>query len=300
MKIAVMGAGAVGCFFGALLQQAGHDVVLIGRQALADAVNQRGLHLEMKGFDGLVPMRADASPSAVAGAELVLFCVKSYDTESAGAQIKPHLAANAAVISLQNGIDNAPRLSQVLGRDAIAGVVYVAAEMAGAGHVRHHGRGELVIGEGARSAEMAALLGAAKIPTEVSPRVIDALWAKLFTNCVYNPLSAVTQLRYGTIANGVGMQPVMRDIYDEAHAVALASGINVAPAQWDDLLSLSVSMAGQRSSTAQDVARGKHSEIDYINGHVVREGERLGIATPANRMLLGLVKLLDGSGRRDG
>lgn len=293
MKIAIMGAGAVGCYFGALLHRAGHEVVLVGRPALVKAVHIQGLRLEMQGFDDYLPLRASTEASAVAGAGLVLCCVKSGATEAAGAQMAPHLAPGASVLSLQNGVDNAARLSAVLGREAIPAAVYVAVEMAAPGHVRHHGRGELVIGPSAGSEALAQTLAAARIPTQISPRVADALWTKLVVNCAYNALSALTQLPYGQLAQSPGIVASMRDIHDECAAVAQALGIVLPETLWDEVMAIAANMAGQRSSTAQDVARGKPSEIDHINGHIVREGERLGIPTPVNRVLHALVKLHD-------
>ncbi len=293
MKIAVMGAGAVGCYFGARLHQAGHEVVLIGRPALVEAVRTRGLRLQAADFDGALPLQADSDPSAVAGAGLVLVCVKSGDSEAAAAAIAPHLAAGAVVLSLQNGVDNAARLSRVLGREAIPAAVYVAAGMEGAGHVVHHGRGELVIGPSPASAAIAAQLSASNIPTQVSDRVAEALWTKLVINCAYNALSALTRQPYGELVRTPGMVAAIGDVVDECRAVAAALDVRLPDTLWDDVLAISRSMAGQRSSTAQDVARGKPSEIDYINGHVVREGERLGIAVPANRLLHALVKAHD-------
>src|ERR1700680_2455164 len=152
MKIAVMGAGAVGCYYGFWLARAGHDVVLIGRPQLVQAVERPGLRLETQAFDEHIRVSASTEASAVHGAQLVLFCVKSTDTESGAAAIKPHLAPDAVALSLQNGVDNADRLRTLLPQEVIAAAVYVGVEMAGPGHVRHHGRGELVI-EGSKASE---------------------------------------------------------------------------------------------------------------------------------------------------
>jgi 2-dehydropantoate 2-reductase len=293
VKVAVMGAGAVGCYFGARLQQAGHSVVLIGRRPLVDAVCAQGLHLTMRGFDGFLPLEAAESPETVRGAELVLFCVKSGDTESAGAALLPYLDAECTVLSLQNGVDNPERLAVALGREVIPVVVYVAVEMAGPGHVLHHGRGELLMGPGTHTESVARALNEAGIPATVAPRVMDALWAKLTINCAYNALSALTQLPYKPLMERPGIRECMRDVFEECRAVAAASGITLPHALWDDVLAISDSMAGQRSSTAQDVARGRRSEIDFINGYIVRRGAQLGIATPVNRCLHSLVRVKD-------
>lgn len=293
MKIAVMGAGAVGCYYGAMLARAGHSVTLIGRPAMVDAVNKEGLLLESKQFTGRVPIHADASPAAVKDAELVLFCVKSGDTESAGAAIAPYLSPNASVLSMQNGVDNAARLSTVIGRHAVPVVVYVATEMAGPAHVLHHGRGDLAIGPSDSSAAIASVMTAAGLPSQVSERVFDALWTKLIINCAYNGLSAIAQLSYGDLIRQPQVLETMRSLYDECLAVARADGITLADNLWQSLLDIAVNMAAQRSSTAQDLARGKKSEIDHLNGYVVRRGHELGVAAPVNRTLLCSVQLLE-------
>lgn len=293
MNIAVMGAGAVGCYYGAMLARAGHAVVLVGRPAVVDAVAREGLLLESPHFTGRVPLRADASPAAVKDAELVLFCVKSGDTESAGAAIAPYLSPHTSVLCLQNGVDNAARLSAGIRRKAIPVAVYVAVEMLGAARVRHHGRGDLSIGPSPASAAIAALMTAAGLPSEVSEHVLDDLWAKLIINCAYNGLSAISQLPYGELVRQPHVLDTMRDVFDECVTVARADGITLPDTLWERLIGISVTMAGQRSSTAQDLSRGKKSEIEHLNGYVVRRGEELGVPAPVNRALLCAVQLLE-------
>ncbi|ATA57086.1 2-dehydropantoate 2-reductase [Variovorax boronicumulans] len=295
MKVAVMGAGAVGCYYGAMLARAGHEVVLIGRPSHVEAVRANGLRLETKAFDEQVRLEASTEAGAVQGADLVLFCVKSTDTESAAAQIQPHLAPGALVLTLQNGVDNDARVRAALpSHDVAAAVVYVATEMAGPGHVKHHGRGELVIAPSRRSDEVAQALIAAGVSTQISDNVRGALWAKLVLNCAYNALSAVSQLPYGELVQGTGVTDVIRDVVAECLAVAKAEGV-VIPGDVDAAVrGIAQSMPSQYSSTAQDLARGKRSEIDHLNGLVVRRGEALGVPTPANRVLFVMVKLLEG------
>jgi 2-dehydropantoate 2-reductase len=294
-KVAVMGAGAVGCYFGGMLARAGHDVVLIARPDHVQAIQRDGLRLDTQAFDERVRLGASTDASAVQGASLVLFCVKSTDTESAGAQLMPHLPTDTLVLCLQNGVDNAERLRGVLPQHQIAAaVVYVATEMAGAGHVRHHGRGELVIEPSRASTAVAQALIAAGVPTEISDNVRGALWLKLILNCAYNAVSAIAQRPYGENVQSEGVQNVMRDVVSECLAVAKAEGVQVPGDVHAAVRKIAETMPSQYSSTAQDLARGKRSEIDYLNGLIVRRGEALGIATPANRVLWALVKLLEG------
>lgn len=293
MKVAVMGAGAVGCYFAGMLARAGHEVALIGRPQHVEAFNTTGLRLEAKTFDETIPVKASTDPAIAAGADLVLFCVKSPDTEIAGAQLRPHLGADTLVLSLQNGTDNAERLRTVIPQPVSAAVVYVATEMAGPGHVKHHGRGELVIEPSARSSEAAEALVAAGVPTEISDNVRGALWLKLIINCAYNALSAVAQLPYGKLVEGVGVPEVIRNLVAECRAVADAEGVTLAGDVDVAIRKIIETMPTQFSSTAQDVARGKPSEIDHLNGFIVRRGQALGIATPVNLTLHALVKLIE-------
>jgi 2-dehydropantoate 2-reductase len=197
------------------------------------------------------------------------------------------------LLSLQNGVENAARLRELLPHEAAAAVVYVAAEMAGPGHVRHHGRGELVIEPSSRSEDVARTFAEAGVPTEISDNVRGALWTKLVLNCAYNALSAITQMPYGKLAQGEGVTRAIRDVVDECLAVAKADGVTI-PSDVDAAVRrIAETMPNQYSSTAQDLARGKKSEIDHLNGLIVRRGEALGVPTPANRVLRVLVRLIE-------
>lgn len=294
LKIVVMGAGAVGCYYGGMLARAGHEVVLIARPQHVEAVNRVGLRLQTPAFDEQIVLKASLDASAAAGADVVLFCVKSSDTEAAGRLMRPYLQADALVLCLQNGVDNADRLRGVLPGHAVrSAVVYVATEMAGAGHVKHNGRGDLVIEPCASSTALADALIAAGVPSLISNNVRGELWAKLILNCAFNAVSAIAQLPYGKTVISPGIQDVMADVVAECLAVAQADGVQVAGDVHAAVAKLAGSMPMQSSSTAQDLARAKPTEIDYLNGFIVQRGQALGIPTPANRVLWALVKLLE-------
>ncbi len=293
MTIAIFGAGAVGCYFGALLAQAGEDVVLIGRQTLVDAMSFRGLQLEKDGRIEHVTVRASTDPAAIAGADLVLVCVKSPDTQAAAQAMKPHLAPDATVLSLQNGIGNADLLSAELNRPVIPAVVYVAVGMAGPGHVQHKGRGELVLGEGPGADAAATRFNAAQIPTEVSTQAETALWTKLTLNCAVNAISALTRQPYGVIARRPEAEATFAALVAECRAVAQASGVTLPEDMLDQVIGITRSMSGQLSSTAQDVIAGKPTEIAMLNGEIARRGAALGIDPPLNRALAMMVGLIE-------
>ncbi len=302
VRVAVLGAGAVGCYFGGMLARAGHDVTLIGRPVHVDALRKSGLHFEGLEFDEQVPVRAATGPEAARGARLVLFCVKSTDTDAAARGLAPWLDAGSVVVNLQNGVDNAERIQVHVSRPVIPAVVYVATEMAGPGHLKHHGRGDLVIGAPGAPASADTIVALARVqqwfaragvPVVISENVAGELWAKLVVNCAYNAVSAIAQVPYGFMIASVGIREVMRDVVGEVLAVAAASGVRMAPGLLESVYRLAETMATQYSSTAQDLARSRPSEIDHLNGYVVRRGDALGVPVPANRVLYALVKLIE-------
>jgi 2-dehydropantoate 2-reductase len=303
IRVAVLGAGAVGCYYGGMLARAGHEVTLIGRPVHVDAFKARGLRFEGLKFDELVPVKASTDAGAVRGCRLVLFCVKSTDTDAAAAQIAPFLDAGALVVNLQNGVDNIERIQARIAQPVIPAAVYVATEMAGPGHLKHHGRGDLIIGHPGGKLPPGALaliqrwFETAGVPVTVSDNVAGELWAKLVVNCAYNALSAITQLPYGKMIAGPGIREVMRDVVEETLALAKASGVAMAPDMLARTYKIAEAMPTQLSSTAQDLARGKPTEIEHLNGFVARRGAALGVPTPVNRTLYALVRLIESKPR---
>jgi 2-dehydropantoate 2-reductase len=293
MHVAVIGAGAVGCYYGGLLLKAGHDVTFIGRQPHVDAINADGLLLEIKTFKGHLPAKAATDTATLAAPDLVLVCVKSADTEQAGRSLAGRLLPETSVLSLQNGVDNATRLAAVTGHAVIPVVVYVGSEMAGPGHVKHHGGGDLSIGASPASEKLAQTLQAAGIGVTIADDIEVTLWSKLVINCAFNALSAVAGISYGPMLEVEGTRAVVARAVQEAIAVARACGVSLPADIIDQILKIPANMPNQKSSTAQDLARGKPSEIDFLNGYVVRKGAELGIATPTNQALQVLVKLAE-------
>jgi 2-dehydropantoate 2-reductase len=293
-----MGAGALGSYFGALLARAGLDVTLIGRESHVSAIQRGGLVLETAKGNQTVRAAATADASGVRGADLVLFCVKSADTESAAAAIAPHLSPGAIIVSLQNGVGNVERIRARVRNPVAAGVVYTAANVPAPGHVRHTGGGSIVLGAAKdwgvskqQLDEIAAALRAADIPVDLSASIEIDLWTKLMQNCAYNAVCALTGKLYGQMVAMPEVRAVMHDAGAEVVAVAQRKGIALAIEAVEAALNRASSMAATMSSTAQDLARGRPTEIDYLNGYIAHEGTALGIAVPVNRALHALVKL---------
>ncbi|HKW25390.1 MAG TPA: 2-dehydropantoate 2-reductase, partial [Terriglobales bacterium] len=235
-------------------------------------------------------------------AQVVLFCVKTVDTETAARELWRHLPPGTLVISLQNGVDNVERIRSASGIEAVRGVVYVAAEMTGPARVKHSGRGDLILAQEKdpeRLAKVHALAGRferAGVPCRVSGQIEIEQWTKMVMNCAFNAISALARANYGSIAHNRLVHAVMKQAISEAVAVARAAGVPMNDVDMQSAGSkLGEAMAKATSSTAQDIVRGKATEIDSLNGYIARRGKELGVGTPVNQTLHALVKLLEES-----
>src|SRR6266403_5535291 len=298
-KIAVVGAGAVGGYFGGMLARAGAPVIFIGRPAFVDAVKQNGLFLDTVQFQQRVKVEVSADLAAAGGAEIILFCVKTTDTAETARALAKVLSKNAVIVSMQNGVDNAEQIETASGLKALPAAVYVAASVPVPGTVKHVGRGDLVLGPKNEITErFAAVFTRAKVPCRISENLIGELWTKLVWNCALNALSALGKVTYGEILASSEAKQLLETVVYEVLAVARASGIK--PAGLEDpkaalagAYRVAEQMAATRSSTSQDMMRGKKTEIDSLNGFIVRRGKQLNIPVPVNHALFTLVKLAE-------
>jgi 2-dehydropantoate 2-reductase len=302
-RVAVVGAGAVGSFFGAMLARAGHSVVLIGRPAHAEAIGRGGLRLAMAGRTETIALDASSAIAAARGADLVLFSVKSTDTDTVACELAGVLDRGALVVSLQNGVENAAVIARHVAATVVPAVVYVATSMPEPGLVCHHGRGDLVVGAATRAPDatlrerldvLAAFFAGAGVPVRISADVMAELWSKLMVNCAYNAISGLAQASYGELVVLAPIRELQRAVVAEVVSLAAAEGVELPLAQAIEAMErIAPAMPAQLSSTAQDMARGKPSEIDHLNGFVARRGRELGVATPTNQTLYALVKLVE-------
>ena len=312
-RVVVVGAGAVGCYFGGRLVRAGCPVTFLGRSGPSSsfaALARDGLYFDSPEFQESLRLETSTDPSVAAGAEIVLLCVKTLDTASAAASLAPHLRAATTLVSLQNGVENAAVIREALraaGRSplptVLPSVVYVGAAMPAPGHLKHSGRGDLVMGPGADASLVPAvecvaqLFARAGVPCRVSDNIEAELWVKLAWNCAGNAVSALGRASYGLAGSLEPVRRVMAAAAEEVNAVARAAGVRLPDL---DLVAMGWKLAGAlgpaTSSTAQDVERGRPTEIDSLNGFVARRGAELGVATPVNHTLWALVKLLEASG----
>jgi 2-dehydropantoate 2-reductase len=299
LTVAVVGAGAVGGYFGGMLARRGVPVTLVGREPHVSAMAKGGLRIQSLVFDERVRVRATTDVEGARGADVVLVCVKTLDTVAAARALAPGLAKDALVISLQNGVENVDAMREA-GVPAVPAVVYVAAALAGPAHVRHTGRGDLIVEapkDAARAATLARLAAAfegAGVPCRVVADAQPELWMKLVLNCAFNAISALGQVRYARLAASPAAWATLTRALEEAVAVARACNVRLPT---DDVVSaaraLASAMPDTMSSTAQDLARGKRTEIAALNGYVARRGTELGVPTPVNQALTALVQLLE-------
>lgn len=301
-RVAVMGAGAVGGYYGGMLAMAGVPVTMIGRAQHVQAMARDGLVIERATRRDVVPVSATTDVAAISTAQVVLLCVKSPDTRAAAALMRPHLAPDAIVVTLQNGVDNATWAASELDQLVLASVVWVGAYMAGPGIVHHTGRGDLDLGipracrdrphAQERVHEIAAMFERAGVKCPVSEDIEAALWKKLTVNCAFNAVSALGRSRYGRMAADPRIRALMEEVVRETLAVARADGIDLDEAAMiASVWKVAEGLSTQYSSTAQDILRGKPTEIDMLNGHVTQRAEALGVPVPVSRTLHALVRL---------
>src|SRR5947208_8902042 len=298
-RIAVVGAGAVGGYFGGMFARAGATTVFIGRKHFVDAVNSKGLVLDKAEGQERIVATATTDMSAVRDCSLILFCVKAHATSATAAQMAPFVRPDATVVCLQNGVDNAQRIRAATNILALPAVVYVAVSTPDSGRVKHLARGDLIIGPPSeKTTEVANVFERAGISCRISENIEGELWVKLLCNCALNAISALGRATYGQIVQSGDAKQLMQDDVDEVLAVARAAGV-VLPGVDDResgvaaAMKIATPMADAFSSTAQDLNRGRPTEIDALNGYIVRQGAALAVPVPINSALFTLVKLAE-------
>jgi 2-dehydropantoate 2-reductase len=298
-RIAVVGAGAVGGYFGGMFARAGAPTVFIGRKHFTDAVSSKGLiHDKLQGQER-ISVTATTDISAVGDCSLILFCVKANDTSAAAMQMAPFVRRDTIVVCLQNGVDNADQICAAADVAAVPAVVYVAVSVPEPGRVKHLARGDLIIGPSSKiTTELRNVFVRAGIPCRLTENIEGELWLKLLRNCALNAISALGHARYGQIAQDANAKQLMQSVVDEVLAVARAArvvmpGVHDRESGMAATMELATQMADAFSSTAQDLNRGRPTEIDALNGYIGRRGAELGVPVPVNRALFTLVKLAE-------
>ncbi len=301
MNFLIVGPGAMGCLFAGHLKKAGHQVVILDyKKERVNHINGNGISLEGVGGNFNVQVTAvTGKPSRKF--DVVLICVKAYQTDEVARTISSWLDPNVMVLTLQNGLGNLEILKKALGNERVlGGVTAEGATLLGPGHVRHAGRGPTVIGpagsDDGPAANIVSAFADAGFDIRAVDEVEDLIWGKLIVNVGINALAAITRLKNGRLPNIDGTRQVMKEAILEAVRVADAKGIKLPyPDPIERVLVVCRGTADNIASMLQDVLAQRTTEIRFINGAIVSEGRRLGIPTPVNFTLSCLVEALQES-----
>jgi 2-dehydropantoate 2-reductase len=300
MKILVMGAGAVGAYFGARMRAAGEDVVLCARGENLRAIRERGLDLTSIRGDLQIGVTATDNPRDFAPYDLVLFCVKAYDTDAAAQAISGCLSAGGIILTLQNGVENEARLAAIFGRDAVmGGNARVGVEMVAPGRIVHMSTGHIDFGEldgreTDRARAIAEVFRRAGILGQLSADIMTLRWDKLIWNGAFNTVATLTRRRVGEILDDPESFNLLRTLMEEIAMVARAEGANISEDRIEAYIAHSQkNLRALKTSTQQDLERGKPLEYEALSGAVVRAARRHSISVPAVETIYALMRLLD-------
>ena len=303
MKIVIVGPGAIGCLFAAYLAKSKEEIWLLDKNKEGAAkINECGISLEGSSGSWHSKPKATANPLDIGKADLILICVKSFHTKVAIEQISPLLGQDTKILTLQNGIGNVEIISELVGEErVIAGVTNEGATLIDIGKIRHAGGGETIIGaiDGKTPVAMRAIreiFNKVGFECKMSRDIKSLLWSKLIINVGINALSAITRLPNGKLIEYEGTKRILRDAVTEAARIAKRKRIKLI---FDDPLAKVEAVCegtqNNLSSMLQDVLRKKRTEVDFINGVIVRLGQELGIDVPTNKFLLDLIKTMESS-----
>src|SRR3954463_5739919 len=299
MRIAVVGTGGVGGGFGAALAKAGADVIFIARGAHLAAMKNEGLHVRSdRGDIHLVPTRATEHPAELGEVDIVLFCVKLWDVESAGQSIRPLIGPDTAVIPLQNGVDAAERLIPILGSNAVmGGVAQISASIVAPGVIQQVGTfmrmifGELDGARSKRGEDFLALCVEAGFEATLSEQIMTDLWMKFILLASNASMMAATRQPIGKLRDDPDLRPIFVSAYQEVVDVGRAKGVALPADAVDRVLDLTGHMPpAMKASMALDLDRGNRLELPWLGGKVVELGRQLGVPTPTHSMMAAMLK----------
>lgn len=307
MKIVIVGPGAMGCLFGAFLAKAGEEVYLLDkRNERAEYINKNGIKVEGVSGEFKAAVKAVAGINEIKKCDLIIICVKSYDTESAAKAIKSLVDKNTFILTLQNGVGNVEAISKIVGEEkTIGGVTSQGATLLADGHIRHAGKGETVIGTAVAKTkedtkknfeDIVKTLKKAGFQTKIADNIQDLIWSKLIINVGINALTAITHLNNGRLIEFDGTNAVLEKAVKESVKVAQAKGVKlIFEDPLEKVKGVCRATAGNVASMLQDALKRRKTEIDYINGAIVKEAESFGIEVPVNTVLTNLVKTIESS-----
>jgi 2-dehydropantoate 2-reductase len=299
MRIAVMGTGGTGGYFGGLLARAGEEVTFIARGSHLEAIRKNGLAIRsVLAGDFAIPAKATADPGDIGPVDLVLFCVKAYDNAVALGRVRPLIGQETIVLSVQNGIDNEEQIGKAVGPEHVVGCVsYVSSIIESPGIIAQTaGPGKIVLGEmeggtSLRTESVQRTLQNSGIVAELHPDIQVALWQKFIMICGANGIGALTRLTMGEIMACEETCQMLKDAMEEVEAVARAKGANLPQGCVDQSMAFFSSLdPSMRGSMYYDLAADRRLELEVLNGAVVRLGRQYGIPTPMNFAIYAALK----------
>jgi 2-dehydropantoate 2-reductase len=303
LRIAIVGAGAIGCLFGGRLHRTGQTVLLIHhRKRVAASIEEKGVRIrELSGKVVRAHIQTRTRLSRLDKPDLVVITVKAYDTKGVASLLKKSGIRNVPVLSLQNGLGNVEELTRLLGADStIAGTTTEGAMTTGPGSVIHTGRGMTWVGEmnsqlSDRCLTVQRAFSRAGFTTIISSNIKGVLWAKAIVNSAINPITAITRVRNGDVRKIPELREIASELVDEGIAVAQANEILLKPSPKSLLAKTLALTAKNKSSMLQDIEAGRKTEIRQLNGSISPQGSLVGVSTPFNDLLTKLVLALEKS-----
>jgi len=299
LRIAVMGSGAVGSYFGARLAAAGHDVAFIARGAHLEALRKQGLKIKSIRGDLHIRSLFTPTPEEVGPVDLVLFCVKSYDTEEAGKKLAPLMNEKTVILTLQNGVDNPDKITSLWDKQrTLAGVVYIGARVMAPGTIEHSAEGRIVFGGldgevSERTKLIQQIFSAAQIPCAISTEIRKVLWGKLVWNAPFCAIACLTRATVKEILESDSLRELAVSCMEEVREAAKSQRFDLSPALIEQTLKVSESLGDFKPSMLQDLEAGKPLEYEAFNGVVVKLLRRAGKSAPTNEIFYGALKFLD-------
>ena len=297
--IAILGAGAVGCYYGGLIAASGQEVVLIAKPQRAKIIKEQGLRIKWLTHTQHIQINVTDESQVIQNAKVVFICVKAIQTKVVAKQIQPYLAKNTIVLSMQNGLQNAARLSEILGRPIDVAMIYAALSMSDENEVSYQGGGKLVLGRPIDSDnadhdlnQLAGIFQRASCQVSISSNINHDLWSKWIINCAFNALSALGQINYQDLVQQTNIPEIIDAIVQECFSLAKAEKIALDE-QFilSQIQNVAIQWPLQKSSMAQDLMAKRPTEIAELNGLAQEKGVLYNVSTPMNTLLTTLIKM---------
>lgn len=301
-KVAIVGPGAMGCFWAALLREKEHDIWLLDKRSdRAKKISESGITLQTLNETRHISIKATSDPKLIGIVDLLVISVKSYDTQAAIQSSIPLVSFDTSVLTLQNGLGNLEQICKVFPQEqVIGGVTSHGATLTSDGHVKHVGGAKTLIGKidgiiDNRLKYTSSLLNNCGIETEISDDIIAAIWTKLIINAAINPITAILGVKNGELLKKNSTISLLKMVVEESTKVAFGANIKLLTDDMFQAVEEVCKVTSENiSSMFQDILKGRRTEISSINEAIFRKAEEVGVEAPVNRLLMEMVKAIEG------